>query len=439
MGIRPTGELGDGEGNGLAVDQIGAVYASVKLVADNIDILVLLATRIDDLDEAIAALDVVSGYVTTVQAAADAAALSATSAGDAATAAAASAASITTALSTVIVYRDQAAASETAAAAALAAALAAQAAAEAARDSAEEIVGGPYVLVSAVGVADGVAGLDSGGKVPSSQIAVAWGELGGTLADQTDLVAALDDKADLAGATFTGPVGVPADDYGVDWDGKQEAAPKDAVYDQIEALTTAMETAIGDRALSSDVASALALKISITAADAAYAAIGHSHSNAAGPSTAGFMSGADKAKLDGIAAGATANDTDANLKNRANHTGSQAISTVTSLQATLDAKAAKFTTIGSQSTNKTAATADHDSHIVFSGTSRTLTLGSVPADGTSFSGRFTTAWSVAVAGGCSKNGAATSGVTTASIAAGSLVSFFHEGGGVWIISGNGVT
>ena len=48
----------------------------------------------------------------------------------------------------------------------------------------------------------------------------------------------------------------------------------------------------------------------------------------------------EKTKLSGIATGATANDTDANLKNRANHTGSQAISTITSLQTTLDAKAA---------------------------------------------------------------------------------------------------
>lgn len=45
-------------------------------------------------------------------------------------------------------------------------------------------------------------------------------------------------------------------------------------------------------------------------------------------------------KLAGIATGATANDTDANLKARANHTGTQAISTVTNLQSSLDAKEA---------------------------------------------------------------------------------------------------
>lgn len=57
-------------------------------------------------------------------------------------------------------------------------------------------------------------------------------------------------------------------------------------------------------------------------------------------SGAGSMSSAHYTKLEGISSGATANDTDANLKNRANHTGTQAISTVTGLQTALDGKAA---------------------------------------------------------------------------------------------------
>ena len=52
-----------------------------------------------------------------------------------------------------------------------------------------------------------------------------------------------------------------------------------------------------------------------------------------------FMTVTEKSKLAGIATGATANDTDANLKNRANHTGTQAISTIDGLQNALDAKA----------------------------------------------------------------------------------------------------
>jgi hypothetical protein len=50
------------------------------------------------------------------------------------------------------------------------------------------------------------------------------------------------------------------------------------------------------------------------------------------------MAPSERTKLSGVASGATANATDANLLNRANHTGTQAISTVTNLQTTLDGK-----------------------------------------------------------------------------------------------------
>src|SRR5690606_29292474 len=45
-------------------------------------------------------------------------------------------------------------------------------------------------------------------------------------------------------------------------------------------------------------------------------------------STKKYSSTAEKTKLAGIATGATANDTDANLKNRANHTGTQDFTTI---------------------------------------------------------------------------------------------------------------
>lgn len=51
-------------------------------------------------------------------------------------------------------------------------------------------------------------------------------------------------------------------------------------------------------------------------------------------------SSAEKGKLAGIAAAATANDSNASLRDRTTHTGVQAISTVTGLQAALDAKVA---------------------------------------------------------------------------------------------------
>lgn len=55
---------------------------------------------------------------------------------------------------------------------------------------------------------------------------------------------------------------------------------------------------------------------------------GTAHANVVAGGAAGFMTGADKTKLDGIAAGATANSADATLLARANHTGTQALSTL---------------------------------------------------------------------------------------------------------------
>lgn len=49
---------------------------------------------------------------------------------------------------------------------------------------------------------------------------------------------------------------------------------------------------------------------------------------------AGFMSGTDKAKLDGVAAGATANQTDTYLLDRAHHTGTQTASTISDFTST---------------------------------------------------------------------------------------------------------
>lgn len=95
-------------------------------------------------------------------------------------------------------------------------------------------------------------------------------------------------------------------------------------------------------------------------------------------------------------------------------------------------------TIATVSASFSAADADNNSHKVASGASQTLTLGSITA-GTSLTVRFTTAWSLSCAGGLSKNGAAPGGVTTGSVAANSLITFLHEGSGVWVATGSGLT
>lgn len=75
------------------------------------------------------------------------------------------------------------------------------------------------------------------------------------------------------------------------------------------------------------------------AAPSSHVASGGSAHAVATTGAAGFMSATDKTKLDGITSGATANQTDAYLLNRDNHTGAQPISSVTGLQVALDAKA----------------------------------------------------------------------------------------------------
>jgi len=72
--------------------------------------------------------------------------------------------------------------------------------------------------------------------------------------------------------------------------------------------------------------------------------------------TASFTT-AQETKLSGIATAATANSADATLLSRANHTGSQAISTVTGLQTALDGKQASgsYQPLATVLTNTTAA------------------------------------------------------------------------------------
>jgi len=64
------------------------------------------------------------------------------------------------------------------------------------------------------------------------------------------------------------------------------------------------------------------------------------HHAVASTSDNGFMSSVDKTKLDGIANGATANDTDANLRARSSHTGTQPASTISDFNSVTDSRIA---------------------------------------------------------------------------------------------------
>lgn len=60
--------------------------------------------------------------------------------------------------------------------------------------------------------------------------------------------------------------------------------------------------------------------------------------NAVASGNSGLMSGLDKLKLDGIQSGATLNSTDAQLRDRSTHTGTQPISSIENLQNSLNSK-----------------------------------------------------------------------------------------------------
>lgn len=62
-----------------------------------------------------------------------------------------------------------------------------------------------------------------------------------------------------------------------------------------------------------------------------YAAQGHAHGIAVASGADGFLSGSDKAKLDGISAGATVNASDAALRDRSGHTGTQPHTTISGI------------------------------------------------------------------------------------------------------------
>jgi hypothetical protein len=88
------------------------------------------------------------------------------------------------------------------------------------------------------------------------------------------------------------------------------------------------------------------------------------HANAVAAGAAGFMTGADKTKLDGIATAATANSADATLLARANHTGTQAASTISDFNSATRAQTEAELIAGANITITPAS----------SGATRTLTI-----------------------------------------------------------------
>lgn len=120
-----------------------------------------------------------------------------------------------------------------------------------------------------------------------------------------------------------------------------------------QATKNATDAALRDRA-SHTGAQAIGTVTGLQTALDGKAPSSHTHS-AATNAAAGFMSAADKAKLDGVAASATANATDEALRARASHTGTQSIATIEGLQLALGDKVDVVAGKGLSSSDFTAA------------------------------------------------------------------------------------
>lgn len=149
---------------------------------------------------------------------------------------------------------------------------------------------------------------------------------------------------------------------------------------------------------------------------------------------------AEKSKLAGVATGATTNSTDAQLRDRATHTGEQPIASVTGLQSALDAKAPTTTpTITGLREVRAALPAnniDLATGNVFTKTisgATTFTVSNVPAAGTvaSFILDLTNGGSAAITWWAGVKWVMTT-IPTLTAAGRDVLGFFtHDGGATW--------
>lgn len=173
-----------------------------------------------------------------------------------------------------------------------------------------------------------------------------WGDIQGTLASQTDLQTALGGKAATvhthdASAIVSGTIASAR--LGSGTANNTTYLRGDGTWQPVSAS--------GGGAWG-DITGTLSAQIDLQAAlDAKQAAGSYQPLATVLTNTTASFTTAQETKLSGVATGATANSSDAFLLSRANHTGAQAISSVTGLQAALDGKQPLATVL----TNTTAA------------------------------------------------------------------------------------
>ncbi|MFZ1812571.1 MAG: hypothetical protein WAU02_03585 [Candidatus Saccharimonadales bacterium] len=255
-----------------------------------------------------------------------------------------------------------------------------------------------YVQTSKLGAVSGVATLDATGKVPSTQLPSTAAQVNSDWNASTG-VAQILNKPSLATVATTGVytdltsrptlASVATSGSYSDLVNKPTipaqfapiAGTNVTLSGTYPSITISATPGAGVTDLTTSTTTTSVTVISSTGTDATIAA--------ASATDAGVMTTSDKTKLDGIAAGATANATDAQLRDRATHTGTQAIATVTGLQTALDGKADVSTTytktqVDTALGGKANTTHTHSGADITSGTVAPARLGSGTADSTTY-------------------------------------------------------
>ena len=199
-----------------------------------------------------------------------------------------------------------------------------------------------------------------------NELAAALGDDANFASTVTNALAA---KAPLASPTFTGTVsGITKAMVGL--------GNVDNTSDAAKPVSTATQTALDGKASTTDARLSDAREWSAATVTQAEAEAGTSTSRLAFSPlrvfqavAAWWAASAAKTKLDGIATGATANATDAQLRDRSTHTGTQTAATISDFAAAVVA-AAPPTTDASLLTSGTLADARLTANVVLTGDSR---------------------------------------------------------------------
>lgn len=222
------------------------------------------------------------------------------------------------------------------------------------------------ISTSLVGAVSGVAPLGVDGKVPAGYLPASGSYLGVW-------------NATTNTPTITSGVGSSGEFYKVSVGGSIniDGTSSWSIGDEIRFNGTVWQRIPNTSAVSS--VNGYTGSVVLTATDVGAATTSHIHSNAT-TSVAGFMSASDKTKLDGVATGATSNSPDATLLARANHTGTQAQSTITNLTTDLASKQATLVnTVNIKSVNGTSLLGSGDLTISAGGSTTFTGLTDTPA------------------------------------------------------------